>query len=240
MKNENIKKINTLGKIGSVLTSIMIGISILGIIMIAIMSVMCLRIPNNLIEADIQGSGELAFAIDEDGGKPIVRVGSVQLFGIEMWNPNTTEDVLEEVNTEKKIGGMNVNLHLNKDNEKTTADKEVYNADIDINGGSDSSLGMVFFVIFVMVTAMTICFTVAMFFARNLCKALEVCESPFENSVVKRLKSFAVSLIPWGVIGISLGGISAVGIAVIVIIVLLFSAIFNYGAELQRESDETL
>lgn len=238
MKNANIKKINTLGKIGKILTAVTIAISIAGIILSVICCIAFTKFPTDLIEADVNGSGTIGFKLDEDGGKPIIRIGKTQLFGIETMNNG--EDVLEEINVDEQFGDLNVKMILNKDEQKSTADKEVYNTELNINGKSGFTVNAIVIALACILFITLICFTIAMFFLKKLCNALEKCESPFEENVVKKIKAFAFSLIPWGIAGIGLGGISAVGVAVIVIVVILFSAIFNYGAELQKESDETL
>ena len=238
MKNKNIEKINQLGKIGRILSAITIAISIVGIVIMIMCSIVTANTPTNLIDADLNGTGTIGFKIDENGKKPKIRVGEVELFGVDIMDNNG--DVLEEINVDEKIGNMNVKMILNKDEEKSTEDMEFYSTEVSLNGKSGFAFNAIIILICCSLMITLLCFTVSMFFLKKLCKALEKCESPFEENVVKKIKAFAISLIPWGVVGIGLGGISAVGIAVIVIVVLLFSAIFNYGAELQKESDETL
>ena len=92
------------------------------------------------------------------------------------------------------------------------------------------------------------CFGVALYaaitlivviFAGKLAKALEVCQSPFEESVTKAMKHFAFSLIPAVLTYITQGAINLT-MVLIIIAVIIFSYIFSYGAKLQQESDETL
>lgn len=90
-------------------------------------------------------------------------------------------------------------------------------------------------------------------FATRLCKAFKVCTSPFDADVIKKLQQLAYSFIPLAIIysvteafsDMVFGNNSftfSVNLTMIfVILVLLFLAyIFKYGAVLQQESDETL
>ena len=95
---------------------------------------------------------------------------------------------------------------------------------------------------------------VTLYFVGALCKAFRYCESPFEETVTKKMQNLAFSLIPWaffssitemvaqgsftGKMELSVG----IDLNMVLIIVLIFALvyIFKYGAVLQRESDETL
>jgi hypothetical protein len=92
------------------------------------------------------------------------------------------------------------------------------------------------------------CFGVALYaaftlivviFAGKLAKALETCQSPFEESVTKAMKHFAFSLIPAGFTFVTDGSLNLT-MVLIILAVIIFSYIFSYGAKLQQESDETL
>lgn len=80
---------------------------------------------------------------------------------------------------------------------------------------------------------------IVVIFAGKLAKALEKCQSPFEESVTKAMKHFAFSLIPVGFTFVTNGSINLT-MVLIILAVIIFSYIFNYGAKLQQESDETL
>ena len=101
------------------------------------------------------------------------------------------------------------------------------------------------------VSAMSI---VTLTFVEGLCKAFRDCDTPFEESVIKRMQRLAICLIPWTLVssvGDSIinsmmsGGVNWTfsidfGIVLVVVIVLILVYIFKYGAVLQQESDETL
>ena len=82
--------------------------------------------------------------------------------------------------------------------------------------------------------------SIIVIFGKKLAKALATCDSPFEDNVLKKMKSFGFSLIPWALYKLIVGNLGGITTVIFVLIVLLFISVFNYGAKLQRESDETL
>lgn len=94
-------------------------------------------------------------------------------------------------------------------------------------------------------------------FLLRLANAFRVCESPFEDGVIKRMMTFAWVLLGCAVLmGVSFtGNITGMGIysklgglsysvrfapVLIALIVLFLASVFRYGAKLQKEADETL
>ena len=89
--------------------------------------------------------------------------------------------------------------------------------------------------------ALYIVFTlIVVIFAGKLAKALEKCQSPFEESVTKAMKHFAFSLLIPLAFMIAENGILNLSVFLAILAVIIFSYIFSYGAKLQQESDETL
>ena len=95
---------------------------------------------------------------------------------------------------------------------------------------------------------------ICVFVASSLCKELRFCDSPFEYDVIRKLRFFAFSLLPWALVG-SFGSTIVsrvfssdqsvvvdinIGILIIVLVILTLTRIFKYGALLQQESDETV
>lgn len=91
-------------------------------------------------------------------------------------------------------------------------------------------------------------------FIKRLCKGIKDCESPFDEGVIRKIKQLAYALIPWVFIsgitesimsGAMTGRVSVdlnidLGRVMVVLVVLALAYIFQYGAVLQQESDETL
>ena len=93
---------------------------------------------------------------------------------------------------------------------------------------------------------------ITVWFSGALCTSLKKCHSPFEENVIKKMRNFAFSLIPWIVLSSITGSVATssfgggfnvsinLGTVIIVLAVFALVFIFKYGANLQKESDETL
>ena len=87
-----------------------------------------------------------------------------------------------------------------------------------------------------------------------LCRALRDCKSPFDDTVIRRMRNFAFSIIGWCVLSvvcnlvissifasaIQVGVSFSLGNVLLVLVILGLCDIFRYGAKLQQEHDETL
>ena len=96
---------------------------------------------------------------------------------------------------------------------------------------------------------------VPLYFFKALMKAFMTCETPFCGNVIKKMRAFAIALIPSMIVSsmtnsvlgllftdsISIGGGGFDMIPVLfVFVVFILTAIFRYGAQLQKEYDETV
>lgn len=93
----------------------------------------------------------------------------------------------------------------------------------------------------------------ALWLLRKLFKAIEGCESVFCEDLVKRMKAFGWSLLPLAVLAsvsetvtrqFMAAGHTGVyvqwGLLIAFAVTMCLTAVFRYGVQLQRESDETL
>lgn len=91
----------------------------------------------------------------------------------------------------------------------------------------------------------------ALYFFRLLMKQFMVCDTPFCDGVVKKMRVFAIALIPCMVVyhtasaakNIILGNDSNPSLilsAVFVLVIFVLTMIFKYGSELQKEHDDTV
>ena len=221
MKNQNVKKINTIGKVGRIIISIAIVFLIIGFVSCIILGIGSLVFSTSASEmVKINGSGaasveigNLPFGISPD------KVIKVDDFNFDMFGISMRLDDNENVSD----GSMLIESQIGIDDLKFEA------------GSLFIAFGGVCFIGALIIAA----FTAAMFFARKLARTLEKCDSPFEADVIKAMKHFGISLIPWAVIN-CLSGVSVVMSILFVLIVLLFVYIFSYGAQLQQESDDTV
>lgn len=93
---------------------------------------------------------------------------------------------------------------------------------------------------------------VALYFFKALMKQFMICDTPFCDGVVQKMKNFAIALIPCVIVAEgmkkAMGGIVSnsftldfdVVSAGFVIIIFVLTMIFKYGAMLQKEHDETV
>ena len=93
----------------------------------------------------------------------------------------------------------------------------------------------------------------ALYFLRALMKAFQNCETPFADEVIRKMRNFSIALIPTmavsmfcdGMMKMMMGGASApfsVNFANVgfVVIIFILTAVFRYGAQLQKQADETV
>jgi len=222
MKNENIRKINTMGKAGKIITNILIVlISIIifftiigGFVSISIIS----SPPNDIIT--VKGTGTAEITVDNSK--------------IPFWVDRFVDDEMEEINIHM------FGVKLNVDKIEDSNDVVKYNASYDVNNFDIKDLAFIaplaiFFAALVMAA-----FLVSMIFAYRLSSAFANCSSPFDEIVIKRMKQFAFSLIPWAALKFVDGVMGMTTAVVLVVLFLLAAYIFSYGAQLQRESDDTI
>lgn len=218
MKNEITAKINSVGKVGRIIAKIMKGVSLAcAIILLVCTLIVCLFIPAEDLKFNGTAQGVItyntestAFSIDD------LETGHKDFFGAEL------DVVVDEKADPTEKGFNNIDISLSAENVTAKQVKIVFGV---------AGFGAVLLLASIYVISM---------FAAKFCKALETCQSPFEENVITAIKKLGFSFIPFGVISIVLNGISILSTAMIVLVVLMFVYVFSYGAELQRESDETV
>ena len=216
MKNANISNINTLGKIFNIITIIAKVAVIIAFVFMLIIGTAALFIPSDAVKINADCNASIAI---EDNG---------------------VTDKLVEVDEDDinwDIFGMNLKWKV----EDSTDD----NGDrlITINGAAENisarelkiAASLCCFGLAVLCAAVFI----ALIFGGRLAKTLAKCESPFSDEVIRAMGTFGKSLIPIGVIAVLCGG-AGIGVLMLVLLVLLFIHIIKYGAELQKDVDETV
>lgn len=169
------------------------------------------------------------------------------------------EEKLTEINAELNLNGKeyaDMKMEQTEDELKFTARSERFELDL-------SRLASAVFTGLIYCAAMLVVFI----FLLKLCTAFHRCESPFDDLVIKRMNVFAWVLVGCAVVAsIAEGIVNALldrtldlsfalnpsdmntGFNVsfsfapilIALIVLFLTVVFRYGAQLQKESDETL
>ena len=218
MKNENVMKINKLGKVSRILIIIFKVSVIIAIVACIVGSLLMLLIPDDSIRISGNASAEI---VVESG------IGLEKIIDI------------DESEFNSSIIGIGLKWIL-RDN-GTIDGNRIYTLDAALTGVSANHIKASFSAALIAVAVYLALFFVILCFANKFAVALEECNSPFEENVIKRMKNFGISLIPWAAIAFFASGyLSGIVILLIVFVVLLFMSIFKYGAQLQQESDETL
>ena len=240
METKMDKKINTIGKIGRIFTTIIAVFMILAAAATAVGIGVAASLPKDALAVEVTGTadvtakgqllGKIAGAVIDasEGGNGKIYIDDEQKIAI----GDFRNSVPEGVTAEETGKGFTLNM-----------DKQMLNLNVDA-------------VIYALAAALvnTVCTIIVLFMIRALMKALERCDTPFCDDVIKRMKHFGYSLIPFAFISglsenvwhylLSPGVDVHFGIDLTVVfgilVVFMLTMIFTYGAALQKESDETI
>lgn len=239
MKENAILKINQMGKISSIVTTIakvITGIGIAGCLFAAIVFAV---IPEEFMTMTVSGDAVMDVNLESIG---------ISLDEEENDELQIEQTVLEEADAYEiyDVNGTNYllsDMTMTEDTMQLTATSEPITMNLH---------NLVWVMIMAVVSlGMTM---VTLFFIGALCKAFRNCASPFEENVTKKMQNLAISLVPWAFMTSITDAIAqsyftgkiqlamSIDLHMVLIILLIFVLvyIFKYGAVLQRESDETL
>ena len=235
-KETVIKKINKYGKIGKIITIVML--VILGFSLVATLAsaILLKNISDDLIDIKVGTQAEVT--LNPSAVDPTV-------------DDKKLETLVNAVNENKAEAGLNLGaVSLSFDSAKVVDGKVV----CETNEAKGSvSLDKISNILLICVIAFVLSI-VSITFAMLLCKAIEKCESPFEDAVINKMRLFAFSLLPWAIFSsvpdyamnnifqnnVKINFSLDFNIIFAVLIILALTAVFKYGAYLQKESDETL
>ena len=244
MNTELRKNINTIGKIGRIIATVLAVLMIIAGVTLSAVTALAATQYNESLDITLNGSADITskgnmlarfkeiFNLNQDGNSAKLDLAA-EIPGVEI-RVADSDNILEDAELRETPQGYNLKV---KEKTVSVSMQKVI-----------SSLALSLFEI--------ICTAVVLFMLRSLMKALEKCETPFGADVIARMKSFGYSLIPFAAfrsasksawnsvldknsginIGFSLDLTVILGIIVIIMIVMIFA----YGAQLQKESDETL
>lgn len=224
MKNANVKKINTVGKVSRIVLNVLRVFAIIGIVGSLVGVVLGIigaaTVPEDAFKADISVNG----SITVDGQ-------NVPSF----FSPAIVD--LEKSDISFSLKNFDVKLLIDEFKDGSINGYTI-DGSANLLDGTWVMLGIIG-ICAVSAIGSTI-MLIVIIFGIKLAKALETCDSPFEEKILKAMKGFAFSLIPVGCIVFWVNGILGLATAFIVAAIILFAYIFKYGAELQHEADETV
>ena len=232
MESNNIQtKVNKIGKAGKIVSIVLIVLLSIGALVLVLGGIACAILPKDLVEVNL---------------RPVVDVKvDKELMGTEWAN---IDKLLDEA--QKKAGeefeGAGVAL------EKTDKGLLVH---VDPKDEADATFGLrdalkAIWAGFIGIASAIV--TLVMFL--QLCKAFQACRSPFDEPVIHHMNTFAWTLIVCAVVSC----FARASVAAILsgwqrmsfnlnltsvftaLFVFFLCMVFRYGAQLQREADETL
>ncbi len=240
--NSNTKKnINTVGKIGRIIAGITAVCMIIAGCFTAIAAVYFATLPKENIAVELNGTAEVTsegglFAkirkvldLKQDGASAELTLAGTGNVNVAIAGD---DDILENADITETENGI-----------KITVNNRKFSVNI-------SRILCAICAVLVNI----VCSVIVLFMLKFLMKSLEKCETPFSGDVISKMKRFGYSLIPFAVfntfsdnsVGAFLSGELDFGfrldITVIlgIIVIIMLVMIFSYGAQLQKESDETL
>ena len=220
MENKCVKRINLIGKVSRILLIIAQVFLILGMVGAIIFAVGVMQLPDDCIK--INGSFTAQVLIDEDRIPPM----------LDMEEDIEALEKLADIN--QKFRGMEFNMTV----DESVDGAVVVNADgvlenQDVSDYKYLAIPTAVSTVFVLATILVIAI-----FAFRLAGAFAKCSSPFEENVLRRMKHFAISMIPWAVVECLASDSVAVSAILFAVVVFLFVQIFSYGAKIQQENDD--
>lgn len=239
MKEQTISKINKMGKAGYIITVILRVFVVLGLIAAIAAAVAVSVLPKDAIRISVTGKAD----VDVDLASLLGKDRAVSVL--------KEQDLSEQMETYGQGGELQLEgvsyaidqIDAEGSHIIMSGTGEMYDFNLKKTVGP-----LVAALLYLVMTFITLFFIGALF------KALKKCQSPFEENVIKKMKMLAYSLIPWVVFS-SISDTAANGLfnnrinfslsvnldmVFIVLLILALAYIFQYGAVLQQESDETL
>lgn len=231
MKNKNIKSINVAGLVGYIVSILLVICSISMMVVTGIGTAAAITVAKESPVVTVSTNIDI-----ESNGNILKKLNSfIGLDGIKNLNDLVNKDIdlkdsdLASVKVEQQGNSMSIN---------TTTNEIVFSAKRIIAG---------LVAVFIWFGAVTVSIEMLL----RLMKTLRKCETPFSQDVIKWMVRFAYSLIPAAVLGMIAKGVWSglltnnftfnmdLGSILLVAVIFLLVVVFKYGAELQRESDET-
>lgn len=228
MENNIQSKVNKIGKAGKIVSIILIVALAIGAFALLIGGVVCAALPKDAVEVSTQPN-------------VVVKVNK-SLMGKEWGN---IDEALTEA--QEKLMSEHSSVTL----EKADDGLVVHVTDIDqlSSMGIRDALKAIWAGLIAIASGIV---TLVMFM--KLCDAFRTCRSPFDEAVIQRMTTFAWTLIVCAAVSAFAAGIGSAALAgfgkvsfnlsmnpiFTALIVFFLCMIFRYGAQLQREADETL
>ena len=229
MNNQLVKRMNTVGKVGKIITIVVIVLAIIASVAMTACAVFVSVLPEDTITAHIstQAYVELSDKVFKDVSDTIVK------------------NVNDQANSVYDTGSVIYNVQA----EKVDGDAVLLVSADRFHFDFSTLVPAIWIALFNCVA-----FIVCAFFFKGLMKELSIAQSPFTDGVVGKMKNFAIAILAASVAtSIANAVMSAIlsagttfafnfnfGSIITAVIIFVLATVFRYGAQLQKESDETL
>lgn len=239
MKDTAIGKIKNFGKIGNIIANIAKVLLIIGMVGLIVGGIVLVAVPKDLVNLQVDSKATITIDSEKLGQQAMDEFNNTDIDEI-------NRQLEEEMEADMKVNNTPyVVASVNKDGNKLVVDTEVTAMKFELK-----NLLWVLGAAFVsLVAAMVV--TV---FAGRLCKAFRDCETPFEESIINKMKQLGYAMMPMAVLpsitdsfvnSIMAGNFDVsvtieLTVVLAIVIVFVLAYVFKYGAMLQKESDETL
>ena len=234
MREQAVEKINKIGKVSSIVVLVMKILLVAGFVGCLLGMIVVVALPKDFVTFSMNGKADVNV--------------DLSAFGVEL----PAESIEQSIRSDMKKD------YLAFGNAGVAVDEvQVTDSEINISGSGQLMHFSIRNCVYPILAGMVIIVMsfITLVFAGRLTKAFAKCQSPFDEAVIQSMKRFAYSLIPWTVISgmthvilsnMFSGGVLQLNLTVnaayifVALIILALAYIFQYGAELQKESDETL
>lgn len=253
MNTKILSKVNRFGKIGKIVMTVLLVLAIIFTVLIGAAAIYSETFPEDAVTVSVTNHAE--FKIDKRSFSAIWSMLSTGFSYATDKDPSgMLEDgagaIVPDENTKTDADLNFFNQSYSSATVRSEGDRKVIDAQSSPVEYHSSDLVLVL----VFATLFSASVAVALLMLQKLFKVLSVCESPFCNDFVAKLRTFGYSLLPVALFS-SIGDTLAVrflsgrgsagisiqwGILVAFVVTLCLVTVFRYGVQLQKESDETL
>lgn len=253
MNEKTILNINRFGKVGKIVMTVLLIAAIVFTILMCISAIYASSLPKDTLKVNVTSNAE--FEIKESSFAAVWSMLTKSASYADDKDPSSmlkdnNSKIIPSENTEIKTDLNFFNQSYSSAKITSEGSKKIIEAKSSPSEYRSSDL----ITLLILAALFSASMSVALFMLRNLFKEISVCESPFSNNFVSKLRSFGYSLLPVAIFA-TIGETFAVrflfagrnsyisvqwGILVAFAITMCLVALFRYGVQLQKESDETL
>lgn len=224
-----VKRMNTVGKVGYIITIIVIVIMIIASVAVAGCGVALSVLPKDLVSAEVAGQADVTL--------------SKEVFG------SVSDDIVSGVN--QGAGEIHdIGNGVVFASAEEVDGSAVIHANVDKIHVQSGDFTPAIWVALVVIITIIVC----AFFFKSLMKELSVAESPFTDGIIAKMRNFAIAILAASIVSsickAIITGIFSMGHGfafsfdfgsiITAAIIFVLATVFRYGAQLQKESDETL